>query len=138
MSGEAAAGDWRVWDFGGSGLWPELWPPVSYRELRAGLIEATVGMPDRAGNRLGLVHGGFLASLGEHLLGIFMEARGAGDKCVTVTLSFDYPAPLQRQLPIDARIELMRETGRMQFVRVELAQGQAIGLHGIGTVRKLV
>lgn len=138
MSGTAATGDWRSWDFGGSGLWPALWPSVNYRQTSASMIEARLDMPDVAGNRLGHVHGGFLASLGEHLLGVFMEARGAGDKCVTVSLSFDYPAPLQRQLPLEARIELVRETGRMQFVRVELAQGAAIGLHGIGTVRKLV
>ncbi len=138
MSDGAAAADWRSWDFGGTGLWPEQWPPVAYRALDANVIEARIDMPDAAGNRLGLVHGGFLASLGEHLLGVFMEARGAGDKCVTVSLSFDYPAPLQRQLPIEARIELMRETGRMQFVRIELTQGATVGLHGIGTVRKLV
>lgn len=138
MSDEAADADWRSWDFGGSGLWPELWPAVAFRAAGANVIEARVEMPDVAGNRLGHVHGGFLASLAEHLLGVFMEARGAGDKCVTVSLAFDYPAPLQRQLPLDARIELMRETGRMQFVRIELAQGATIGLHGIGTVRKLV
>lgn len=131
------ASDWRLFDFTGTATWPELWPPVPYRPTSATMIEFRLFPPDIALNRLGGLHGAFLAGLAENCFGLFVY-ENPKLACVTVSLSLDYPAAGQGGIEIQGELELMRETGRMQFLRIMLRQGEAILLHGTGVLRKLV
>ncbi|MDO7843292.1 PaaI family thioesterase [Sphingomonas immobilis] len=87
---------------------------------------AIVRMEPRAGqaNGLGNLHGGTILAFidmavfaGAHALG----ANGAaGGVTVDLTTQFSGGATLDR--PIDARVELVRETGRLLFVRGLIVQ----------------
>ena len=128
---------WSLFDLRGTGTWPEHWEPVAYRSLRDGCYALRVPLQPQFGNRLGGVHGAFLAGLGEHCLGVPYNAAGLGSGNVTVSLAFDYPAGATTALPLDGEVELLRETGRMMFLRLLFRQGDDVVLSGTGTLRKL-
>lgn len=134
---EADASVWRSLDFSGTGTWPELWPPVAFRLDRAGFAHFRVDPPAMSGNRLGGLHGAFLAGLAENCLGILFYAATGQAGCVTVSMAIDYPGSGHVGAPIDGEVELMRETGRMQFLRIVLRQGDTVLLHGTGVLRKV-
>ncbi|MDX3908644.1 MAG: PaaI family thioesterase [Sphingobium sp.] len=100
-------------------------------------ITFRIDLPELAGNRLGGLHGGFLASVAENCLGLFLALEGRARDAVTVSLSFDYSAAGQVGAPVEGELELIRETGRMQFLRIVLRQGDTVLLHGQGVLRKL-
>nr|WP_246351852.1 PaaI family thioesterase [Sphingobium subterraneum] len=128
---------WTLWDHGGSGEWPEQWPAVAWRPITQERIVCTLLPPAHAGNRLGYLHGGFLASYAETCLGLFSEAQPDGCGTVTVSLHLDYPAPARVGLALTGEAELLRETGRMQFVRLDLRQEGALVLTASGVLRKV-
>lgn len=129
------ASDWRRFDFSGTGTWPEVWPPVSYRSTSPTTMEFRLLPPDIALNRLGGLHGAFLAGLAENCLGLFLYET-PNISCVTVSLSLDYPMAGRSGIEIEGELELVRETGRMQFLRVALRQADVILLHGTAVLRK--
>ncbi|TZG25191.1 acyl-CoA thioesterase domain-containing protein [Sphingomonas montanisoli] len=125
---------WHIWDMSEAGTWPATWAPIRYR--RDGAHMAVLAeAPAHAGNTLGNIHGAFLAGLGEHVAGVFL--RAANVPCVTISIAFDYPAGAVIGRPLEGKVELIRETGRMQFLRLLLAQGDDVALHGTATLRKL-
>lgn len=136
--GKARKGaDWKVWDYSGTGLWPEKWPPVRFQQLSDKRIYFEMTPPADAANMLGGLHGGFLASYAEHVLGIFVVPFELPVNTLTVSLNFDYPAGGVTGLPVEGYAELVRETRRMQFVRLELMQGDQVILTGSGVLRKV-
>ncbi|MES2271506.1 MAG: PaaI family thioesterase [Pseudomonadota bacterium] len=128
---------WRSFDFTGTGTWPELWPAVLFRTERPDFAHFRVDPPAKAGNKLGGLHGAFLAGLAENCLGILFYAATGRPDCVTVSMAIDYPDSGHVGAPIDGEVELMRETGRMQFLRIVLRQGDAVLVHGTGVMRKV-
>lgn len=126
---------WRIWDMSATGTWPGVWPPVYFRSADERRMDIRIDAPERAGNLLGAVHGGFLAGVAEHVAGVFLFARQM--QSVTVSLALDYPAAAATGTPLTGAVDLIRETGRMQFVRIELGQGGEVAVHGIATLRKL-
>ncbi len=134
---EAAEGDWLLFDVSGSDTWPEQWEPIPYRADGDGRFTFRLQPPPHSGNRLGGIHGAFLAGIAEWCMGLPFYHRSAQAGIVTISLAFDYPAGGVITLPIEGKIELVRETGRMMFVAVSIRQGDALLLHGHGTLRKL-
>ena len=129
--------DWLLWDCRGTGQWPEQWPPIRLCRLNDHRIRFEVMPPVSAGNMLGGLHGGFLASYAEHALGIFVVPFDLPIQTVTISLGFEYPAGGRVDQMLEGEAELIRETKRMQFVRLTLSQnGEAI-LIGSGVVRKV-
>ena len=86
---------------------------------------------------LGGLHGGFLASYAEHVLGIFVVPFDLPIQTVTVSLSFEYPSDGHVDQLLEGEAELVRETKRMQFVRLPLAQNGEPVLIGNGVLRKV-
>lgn len=125
---------WHIWDMTAAATWPSMWPPVRYRRESDTRIAVCAALPPRAANVHGHVHGAFLAGLGEHVAGVHL--RVSSTSCSTVSIAFDYPAPAGIDAPILGWVDLVRETGRMQFLRVELSSGDEVVLHGIATLRK--
>ena len=90
-----------------------------------------------AGNMLGGLHGGFLASYAEHTLGIFVVPFDLPVQTVTVSLGFEYPSGGQVDELLEGEAELVRETRRMQFIRITLLQKGEPILIGNGVLRKV-
>ncbi len=134
---EAGGGDWRSFDFSGTGTWPEYWPPVAYKMERPDFARLRVTPPPQAVNFMGGLHGGFLAGLAENCLGLILHGEGEARAGVTISLAFDYPGGGKADMPITGEVEAMRETGKMQFLRVLLRQGDVVLLHGTGVLRKV-
>ncbi|RVT94535.1 PaaI family thioesterase [Sphingomonas crocodyli] len=125
---------WHIWDMSEAGTWPATWAPIRYRREGAHMaIRAEA--PAHAGNLHGMIHGAFLAGLAEHAAGVFL--RAADVPCVTISIAFDYPAAASLGRTLEGRVELIRETGRMQFLRLLIGQGDDVAIHGTATLRKL-
>ncbi len=127
--------DWLLFDFRGTGTWPDAWPPVAYRLVDDKRAVFRL-IPEAAqGNLMGFVHGGFLATLMEHTL--FLPIVHRGNPAVTLSLSLDYSAPAQVGEQLDGEIVVMRETGKLVFVTARLDQNGETVVYGTGVVRKL-
>lgn len=129
--------DWISWDHGGTGQWPEQWPPVRLCKLDDTHIRFEITPPAGTGNKLGGLHGGFLATYAEHCLGLFVEPFDMPISTVTVSINLDYPAGGKVGVLLSGRAELIRETRRMQFVRIELEQEGEVILLASGVLRKV-
>jgi acyl-coenzyme A thioesterase PaaI-like protein len=96
-------------------------------------------VPERRHSNLGdHVHGGAL--LGFMDVALFAAARsygvlGAGH-AVTLDLSAQFIGAGRLDAPIEAEVELLRETGRMLFLRGLVVQGEHRVASFSGTVRK--
>ncbi|AKM09925.1 hypothetical protein [Croceicoccus naphthovorans] len=126
---------WSIYDFRGSGTWPEHWPPVHYRPAGENAYEFKVDTDARHGNLLSGLHGAFLAGLGEHVLAIPLMSRAMQN--VTVSYAIDYPGAGSAGKPIFGNLRVKQETGRMLFLSFEMAQDDRCIAHGSGVVRKL-
>jgi acyl-coenzyme A thioesterase PaaI-like protein len=129
--------EWLTWDYSGTGEWPEKWPPVRLRRISEHHILFEVMPGQGTGNMLGGLHGGFLSSYAENALGIFVAPFDLPVQAITVSLSFDYPAGGRAGVLLEGEAELVRETGRMQFVRLTLSQEGHPILIGSGVLRKV-
>jgi acyl-coenzyme A thioesterase PaaI-like protein len=89
-------------------------------------------------NILGSVHGGFALAfidqvlfLGPHALGIKGSLGG-----MTLDVSTQFFGPLRAGAPIDAVVDVLRETGRLIFLRGLLEQDGQAAVAFSGTIRK--
>lgn len=101
---------------------------------------ATVAIETRAEhlNRIDTLHGGFLAAFADHA---YFAALGVLDhvycaRGVTVDLTMQYYGVGDASAPLEAEVEVLRETGRMFFMRLEIRQaGKGIAA-STATLRK--
>lgn len=86
----------------------------------------------------GVLHGGFLSGFADHAYFIGLGAMGRPEQIrgVTVDLSMQFLGTGRIGAPLIADIELLRETGRMMFLRLTITQdGEMIAASSV-TVRK--
>jgi acyl-coenzyme A thioesterase PaaI-like protein len=116
-----------------------LLPSLLVRALPGGDAEALIETGVRTSNVAGGLHGGFLASAAEQTLFLPLFVRGIVQRGGTVTIDFNlqYVAGGEIGTPLIAQVRLLRETGRMAFVRGELLQNGALLVAYSGTLRKL-
>ncbi|MET0308572.1 MAG: PaaI family thioesterase [Sphingomonas sp.] len=110
-----------------------LWVRMEERHARVRMV------PERRHSNLGdHVHGGAL--LGFMDVALFAAARGYGlldvGPAVTLDLSAQFIDAGRLDAPIEAEVELLRETGRMIFLRGLVVQGETRVASFSGTVRK--
>lgn len=102
-----------------------------------GKARLRLAMQESFGNISGNVHGGFLLALVDQALFVGPEIGGVpilGG--VTVDVTSQFLAPVTIGLPVDAVTEVLRETGRMLFVRGQIEQNGEAKLAFTGTLRK--
>lgn len=113
-------------------------PPLDVRPVPSG---AEMRAQPHAGcaNVMGSLHGGFLSALAEQslFLPLYLHGRCSRGGIVVIDFSLSFLASGDIAMPIVARLELLRETGRMAFVRGTLWQGDVAITAYSGTVRKL-
>jgi acyl-coenzyme A thioesterase PaaI-like protein len=112
-----------------------------------GASRVRVEAPDRARLRIdarrghqnivGTVHGGFLMALADQALFICPTALGHNVLGgVTVDTSCQFIGAGKIDAPLDAVVEVLRETGRMLFARGLIEQDGAVVMSFTGTLRK--
>lgn len=128
---------WRTWI---------LADPTRFNALLGSLLYRIDGdrvrvrmMPERRHSNLGdNLHGGAL--LGFIDVALFAAARGFGvlsaGRAVTLDLSTQFIGAGRLGEPLEAEVELLRETGRLLFLRGLVVQGEDRIAAFAGTIRK--
>jgi acyl-coenzyme A thioesterase PaaI-like protein len=102
--------------------------------------KALVAVPTRNGHRNinGILHGGFLSGFADHAYFIGLGAMGRPEQIrgATVDLSMQFLGAGQIGSPLIAEVELLRETGRMMFLRLTIAQDGELIAASTATIRK--
>ncbi len=129
---------WKLWRLADPTRYNAFLGPLSVR--LDGDIARVRMVPERKHSNLGdNVHGGTL--LGFIDTAMFAACRAFGvlgaDRAVTLDLSTQFIGGGALNVPMDAEIELLRETGRLLFVRGLVVQGEARVASFSGTLRKL-
>lgn len=85
------------------------------------------------------VHGGFMLALIDQALFVCPAALGIPGTIggVTVDLSTQFLAPAMPDKPLDAVVEILRETGRMVFMRGLVEQDGDAAASFAGVIRKV-
>ncbi len=93
--------------------------------------------PDHA-NRLNALHGGFLSGFADHALFAALAAMGRPEQmaAVTVNLNMQYCGAGRVGPNLQADVDLLRETGRLMFLRMTISQEDVLIAATSATVRK--
>jgi uncharacterized protein (TIGR00369 family) len=89
-------------------------------------------------NRMGALHGGFLAAFADHAYFAGLAAMGRPEqaRAVTVDLGIQYCGSGKIGPHLRANVELLRETGRLMFLRLTMFQDDELIAASTATVRK--
>ena len=89
-------------------------------------------------NRLGALHGGFLAGFADHALFAALAAMGRPEQAaaVTVDLNMQYCGAGRLGPPLRADVDLLKETGKLLFLRMTISQEDTLIAAASATVRK--
>jgi acyl-coenzyme A thioesterase PaaI-like protein len=109
------------------------------RALPGMRAEAVIQTGQGAANSSGRLHGGFIAAVVEQCLFLPLHLHGRVSISGTVTIDFSlqYLAGGNVELPLLAQVEMLRETGRMAFVRGTLVQAGEVITAFSSTLRKV-
>jgi uncharacterized protein (TIGR00369 family) len=90
-------------------------------------------------NLLDALHGGFLATFADHayFAGLCAMGRPEQASAVTVDLNMQYCGSGRIGPDLRAEVELLRETGRLMFMRLTLWQEDALVAASAATIRKV-
>jgi acyl-coenzyme A thioesterase PaaI-like protein len=129
---------WSRWTITDSTRFNSIFGPLSVK-LEDGIARVRFEPAHIHTNLRGHVHGGAL--LGFIDMAMFAAGRSFGvltagtAATLDLTTQFIAGAPLGDG-PIEARVELLRETGRLLFLRGLIVQGETIIISFTGTIRK--
>ncbi|SCW37229.1 uncharacterized domain 1-containing protein [Sphingobium faniae] len=89
-------------------------------------------------NRLGALHGGFLATLADHayFAGLAAMDRPEQVAAVTVDLTMQFCGAGSVGPPVRTEVEVLRETGRLLFMRLTMEQDGNLIAASTATIRK--
>ena len=130
---------WRSWEFSDSTRFNQLMGPMMYRVVN-GVARVRWTPEHRHSNLSDNVHGGALLAFIDVVL--FAAARGFGlitaGTAVTLDLNTQFISGGQIDEPLEAQVELLKETGRLLFLRGLVVQGEDVAKIAAfsGTIRK--
>lgn len=130
--------DWTLHEPRGEGYFNAIFGLIGVKVEGPALARCRVEPSDKSLNILGGVHGGFALALIDQCL--FLGPRTLGIEgslnAVTVDVSTQFFGPLKVGAPIDAIVEVLRETRRLIFLRGLLEQDGQAAVAFSGTIRK--
>ncbi|WP_242126431.1 PaaI family thioesterase [Sphingobium sp. Sx8-8] len=132
--GAAAVSDRALRD---RGTWAENFPPIATRRVDAGTMLLEFDPVAGLRNQYGALHGAFLSGIAEYCMGLAFLREEDPVSIVTVSLNIEFPAPGRMDRLVEGEVVVLRETGRMGFVRMTLVQDGAVILAGQGVARKV-
>lgn len=148
MSSDGVAGGQALTDgkWAGWAAWSDPHPDTFLQAIGRGYMRQTG--PDRAEvaletrsshrNRLDTLHGGFLAAFADHAYfgGVWAMGHKAQISGVTLDLTMQYLNAGKVGPDLVAQVELLRETGRLMFLRMLITQDGAPVAASTATIRK--
>ncbi len=134
---DPAAPGWFIWGPRENGHFNTLYDPVRVQRLDDGRALVRIVPQELLTSANGTIHGG--AMLGFIDIALFAGARGCGVRAewaVTLDLASHFIGPARHGVALDAEVELLRETGRLLFLRgLVMQQGERVAAFS-ATVRK--
>jgi acyl-coenzyme A thioesterase PaaI-like protein len=134
-------GKWAGWS-----AWSDPHPDTFLQAIGRGYMRASgpgkalVALETRTShrNRLDTLHGGFLAAFADHAYfgGLWIMGHHAQVNGVTLDLTMQYLGAGKVGPDLMAEVELLRETGRLMFLRMLITQEGAPVAASTATVRK--
>jgi uncharacterized protein (TIGR00369 family) len=128
---------WKRWWLPEPNRFNAFLGPISVK-VEEGIARVRMQPAERHANLRGQVHGGAL--LGFMDVALFAAARGfgvlTGHTAATLDLSVQFISGGDIDEPLEARIELLRETRRLLFLRGLVVQEAGVVASFTGTVRK--
>ena len=120
-----------------SGRFVDLFGAVRLRVEEDGRVRCRFAPGPQHLNILNSVHGGFAMAVVDQVLFFAPHARGIAGALggVTIEAGVQFLAPLAIA-PFDAVVEILRETGRLVFMRGLFEQNGAPAVSFSGTIRK--
>jgi uncharacterized protein (TIGR00369 family) len=132
------ADGWTAWIGKPDGRFHDLLGQMYFRRAADGSVESRMDTDRRHSNGHGFLHGGFLMSFVDMAMFAIIRPRfGGGEGAVTLSCATDF---LTGGIPgeaIEARGEVLKETGKLFFVRGLVTQGDANVCSFTGTMRKI-
>lgn len=129
---------WSTWDLDGPERFNQAIQPLLVRRGEDGRGWCRMFPEGRHANLGGVVHGGALMTFVDCALFAGGAMTGANVlRAVTLDCSVQFLAPAAIGGPLDAEVELLRETGRLAFFRGRLLQGDDLIAAFTGTLRKM-
>lgn len=130
---------WMIWGPRHNGQFNTLFNPVRVCEEGASVARVRILPEEILTSTTGKMHGGATAAFID--IAIFAGARGCGINqsgfAVTVDLSIQFLLPGEARRNMDAVVELVRETGRMAFLRGTVEQDFGVIATFMATIRKV-
>lgn len=134
-SGEHAG--WHLWRRTPDGRFASLLGDFYFRQTAAGAVECRMATDRRHSNGLGYLHGGFIMSFIDMAMFAFIYRQLETSAAVTLSCATDFLSAGIVGKPIEASGEILKETGKMLFVRGLITQdGINVGSF-TGTMRKI-
>ena len=128
---------WHCWPRANQGRFHDLLGDFYFRAMPDGSVECRMPTDRRHSNGLGFLHGGFLMSFIDMSMFAFIFRQLQKSGAVTLSCATDFLSGGIVGQPIDATGEILKETGKMLFVRGLLKQGDTIVCSFTGTMRKI-
>ncbi|MBK5265479.1 MAG: PaaI family thioesterase [Alphaproteobacteria bacterium] len=116
----------------------QLFGPIRLKAEGPSRVRCRVQGALRHQNLIGTVHGGFVMALVDQVLFLCPMALGikGGIEGSTLDTATQFFAPLLLEKPIDAVVDVLRETGRFIFMRGLIEQDGQPAVAFSGTIRK--
>jgi uncharacterized protein (TIGR00369 family) len=131
------ADGWVPWIGKPDGRFHDLLGQMYFRVTANG-VESKMDTDRRHSNGLGYLHGGFLMSFVDMAMFAIIRPRfDKGEGAVTLSCATDFLTGGVFGEPIEARGELLKETGKLYFVRGLVTQRGANVCSFTGTMRKI-
>ena len=134
----AAAGDWVAWIKQPDGRFQDLLGQLYFRVAAGDSVEMRMDTGREHSNPMDFLHGGFLMSFVDMAMFAIIRPRFTREEgAVTLSCATDFLAGGRPGAPIEARGELLKETGKLYFVRGLVTQGGDNVCSFTGTMRKI-
>lgn len=128
---------WTRWRRDNDGRFASLLGDFLFREADEGDVVCRMETDRRHSNGLGYVHGGFIMSFIDMAMFSFIFRQLENSAAVTLSCATDFLSAGIVGKPIEARGEILKETGKMLFVRGLVTQEGVNVASFTGTMRKI-
>ena len=137
LSPAADTAAWIPWIGKPDGRFHDLLGQMYFRVSPNG-VESKMDTDRRHSNGLGFLHGGFLMSFVDMAMFAIIRSRFTkGEGAVTLSCATDFLTGGRPGEPIEAHGEVLKETGKLFFVRGLVTQGGDNVCSFTGTMRKI-
>lgn len=128
---------WHCWHREPDGRFASLLGNLYFRTSASGGVECRMATDRRHSNGLGYLHGGFIMSFIDMAMFSFIFPQLQNSAAVTLSCATDFLSPGVVGEPIEASGEILKETGKMLFVRGLVTQNGGNVASFTATMRKI-